>query len=64
MPKIDVHAKCKTIADVDGRMVICSKSPEHIKSEAPEKREHFDHSADVRWTDADYPPINMLRRSR
>ncbi len=45
------HAKCLATTDRAGHTLICWKSPEHTASAKPERREHYDPSADERWTD-------------
>lgn len=49
--KPGIHAKCLATTTADGRALICWKSPEHTKSTDPQRREHYDPSADQHWTD-------------
>jgi hypothetical protein len=35
----------------DGRKLTCRKCPGHVNSRSAENREHYDPSADVRWSD-------------
>jgi hypothetical protein len=44
------HAKCLTTTTRDGQTLVCWKSPEHADSKDPDRREHYDPSADRRWT--------------
>lgn len=48
-PSRSIHAKCLAVARKDGYTLVCGKSPEHIRSEDPKRREHYDTSADERW---------------
>lgn len=50
-PALSIHAKCATLGEIDGRTVICGKSKGHDESRDPKHREHYDPSADKRWTD-------------
>jgi hypothetical protein len=42
---------CLATRTEDGQTLICWKSPGHITSRSAENREHYDPSADVRWSD-------------
>jgi hypothetical protein len=42
---------CLATRTEDGRTLICRKSPGHINSRSAENREHYDPSADARWSD-------------
>lgn len=42
---------CLATREVDGRTLICRKSSEHTESSIPTRREHYDNSANERWTD-------------
>lgn len=44
-------AKCLASVLKDGRMLVCTKSIEHTSSGSSKRREHYDPSADERWTD-------------
>lgn len=43
--------KCLAVAIRDGRTLLCWKSPNHVDSTYESRREHYDPSADMRWTD-------------
>ncbi len=45
-----IHGKCLATTSSDGRTLICWKSPDHDKSTDPKRREHYDPSAEERWT--------------
>lgn len=47
---LGIHRKCLATTTRDGQTLVCWKSPEHVKSEDPAWREHYDPSADERWT--------------
>lgn len=60
MAKPDPSMKCLTVAELpdprlgDGterRTVVCAKSVAHRTSSSPDRRKHFDPSADVYWSD-------------
>ena len=44
------HSKCLATTSSDSRTLICWKSPDHDKSTDPKRREHYDPSAEERWT--------------
>lgn len=46
-----VHAKCLAATTRNGRTLVCWKSPEHVDSKDSARHEHYDPSADERWTD-------------
>lgn len=46
-----IHSKCLAFTDHDGRTLICGRSPEHIHHSDPERRKHYDPSADETWTE-------------
>lgn len=46
---IDVHAKCRAFATINGRDVICRKTKSHTNTTWSERREHYDPDAEVRW---------------
>lgn len=47
-----IHAKCGAIGTTPaGHLLVCAKSPEHVRSNDPTRREHYDPSAEQRWTD-------------
>jgi hypothetical protein len=48
-----IHARCLAIGAKAGRTLICGKSPEHVHSTDAGRREHYDPSADERWSDDD-----------
>jgi len=49
-PKPGIHAKCLATETRNGHTLICWKSPGHDKSTDPQHREHYDPSAEERWT--------------
>lgn len=49
-PKPNIHAKCCAVSIKDGQTLVCWKSPEHVKSSDPARREHYDPSTEQRWT--------------
>ena len=48
--RIGTHAKCLDTKQDDGCTLVCWKSKEHTKSSDPARREHYDPSADRRWS--------------
>jgi hypothetical protein len=50
IPRPGIHTKCLATTTEHGRTLVCWKSPEHIKSTDPARREHYDPSAERRWT--------------
>lgn len=44
---------CLATRTEDGRRLTCWKSPGHVNSRGAENREHYDPSADVRWSDGE-----------
>jgi hypothetical protein len=47
-----IHAKCLAVDTTPaGHFLVCAKSPEHVRSNDPARREHYDPSAEQRWTD-------------
>jgi hypothetical protein len=46
---------CLATRTEDGRTLICRKSPGHVDSRSAENREHYDPSAEKRWSDDKEP---------
>jgi hypothetical protein len=46
-----IHTRCYATTTRAGGTLVCHKSPEHTRSKDPRRREHYDPSADERWTD-------------
>lgn len=50
--RILLSDKCRAIKILDdGSTLICWRSPGHTNATRPDRREHFDPSADKYWTD-------------
>jgi hypothetical protein len=48
---VSIHARCLAVRTGDGRTLVCHKSKGHTASQYPERRQHYDPSADERWSD-------------
>jgi hypothetical protein len=46
---LTTHSKCLATTSREGRTLVCWKSPEHTSSAHPDRRKHYDPSADERW---------------
>ncbi|MCX4826334.1 hypothetical protein OG883_42600 [Streptomyces sp. NBC_01142] len=49
--KHHTHARCLKTHTLNLRTLVCHKSPEHIHDKNPVVREHYDPSAEERWSD-------------
>jgi hypothetical protein len=45
-----IHARCLAVRTDATRTLVCGKSKGHTASVYPERRQHYDPSADVRWS--------------
>lgn len=46
-----IHARCCAVRTEPDRTLVCGKTAGHTGSIYPERRQHYDLSADVRWSD-------------